>query len=623
MVALAVMPVVAQVEVGEKFPIRIDSAIDYRGSDDGAPVLAWKHEIYQPGATYIAVHFDGFRLAPGDKLIVTDGSGGQRYTLTDRGRMGAGTFWARHVKGDTARFELWATSTNGAQGFTIDEIAVGNENFPGSFGPEAICGVDDKDNAVCYESSYPTEYERSRAVARLLTNGAFLCTGWLVTADGKLLTNEHCITSASEALNTDYEFMAEAPGCSDGNCQLCYTGDVTAGGTLLRDNASLDYALVQLGGNLSASYGYLQIDNRTALVGEQIYIPQYPGGRAKELGIFSSAASDAGDGFCHVNSISQPPCSGSGYSDVGYYCDTEGGSSGSPVLATSSHMVIALHHCANCPNRGVPINLVYDDVADLLGPECTTSADCDDDLFCNGAETCGGNSVCASGADPCPGEDCDEATDTCFPLVCNKDGVCDPGEDCNNCGNDCIGGTSGAVCGNDVCEIGAGEDCNTCPADCNGVTNGKPSNRYCCGDDVGCGDSRCGAGGNTCDIGGGSGGSYCCGDAVCEGDENSFNCEIDCGSAPFCGDTLCDPGVGEDQCSCDADCGEPPVSEAGWCADGIDNDCDGPIDCSDGNCSTDPACDTGDCDPVGASCSTNADCCTDKCRGRSGRKTCK
>ena len=90
------------------------------------------------------------------------------------------------------------------------------------------------------------------------------------------------------------------------------------------------------------------------------------------------------------------------------------------MLARSSHKVIALHHCANCPNRGVPINLVYADIADLLGPACTTNGDCGDDLFCNGAEVCQGE-TCKDGTDPCPGESCDETNDVCVPLVCNNE----------------------------------------------------------------------------------------------------------------------------------------------------------------------------------------------------------
>lgn len=45
---------------------------------------------------------------------------------------------------------------------------------------------------------------------------------------------------------------------------------------------------------------------------------------------------------------------------------------------------------------------------------CTSDPECDDGLFCNGAETCGTSGVCQPGSDPCqPEEYCNEATDTC------------------------------------------------------------------------------------------------------------------------------------------------------------------------------------------------------------------
>lgn len=52
-----------------------------------------------------------------------------------------------------------------------------------------------------------------------------------------------------------------------------------------------------------------------------------------------------------------------------------------------------------------------------------------------------------------------------------------------------------------------------------------------------------------------------------------------CGTGSTCGDDVCD--VDEDSCTCPADCGAPPSTEQGLCQDGIDNDCDGLVDCDD------------------------------------------
>ena len=60
----------AQLRVGDHYPIYLDSARDYDGSPDGVKRLAWEHEIQHPGATYIAVHFDQFQLADSIRKVV-------------------------------------------------------------------------------------------------------------------------------------------------------------------------------------------------------------------------------------------------------------------------------------------------------------------------------------------------------------------------------------------------------------------------------------------------------------------------------------------------------------------------------------------------------------------------
>ncbi len=86
-------------------------------------------------------------------------------------------------------------------------------------------------------------------------------------------------------------------------------------------------------------------------------------------------------------------------------------------------------------------------------------------------------------------------------------------------------------------------------------------------------------------------------------------------SGPSCGNGILE--TGEDQCTCAADCGSPGAE---LCTDGVDNDCDGQADCDDGDCAADPAC---QCGAAGTSCTTASDCCSGKCKGKAGRKTCK
>lgn len=343
--------------VGATHPFSATTPVNYPGvADSGTEVVAWSHTLQHEAARYIALHFESFDLAPGDVLEITDAGGGHLVRLTGRGKMQAGRFWARHIPGDTVKIRLLVRSPGGGAGFVIDEYAAGFRTDTQSVFPP-----DDRANAICYRDSHPMEYDRSRAVARLLINGVAFCTGSLVSEYNHLLTNQHCINTQDKALNTDFDFMAEAPTCEAQNCSECFPGFVFSGAILLESEPTLDYALLLLqDGDPASQFGHLEFDVRPPVLGEQIYFPQHSAGRAKQLGIFSSHPADTG-GVSRVQSITRPNCRGGTHLETGYYSDSEGGSSGSPILATSSHKILVLNHChGNGYNLGVPAYLFYE-----------------------------------------------------------------------------------------------------------------------------------------------------------------------------------------------------------------------------------------------------------------------
>ncbi|HSL16665.1 MAG TPA: serine protease [Methylomirabilota bacterium] len=399
------------VVVGEHVTERFETPHPYPSSGAAQPMLTWVDEIGFPGATYIAVHFERFELAPGDYVVVRSPDGEQSWTYTRFGRHDLGItpegFFATHIKGDAAVVELYTAGFSEGWGYAIDkygrgynddEIAwfwsqgLGEEmNLPRPLGDlESLCGADDTDEAKCYQTSEPEVYEESRAVARLLYNGNAHCTGWLVGSAGHVMTNQHCIGSQTQLNSIDFEFMAEGPDCAT-SCAttLGCPGTIEAsGGTMVQVDAPLDYALVipdtatAFGTDLPATYGYMKLRATGAVLNERVYHPQHPAGWGKRIGVFSTHTVDVGlGGYNYASSLNEPPCSG-GPGDVGYYTDTQGGSSGSPVLGYSDHKVVALHHCRGAiactgtggdPNRGVPI----DAVIASLGANVPPGALCD------------------------------------------------------------------------------------------------------------------------------------------------------------------------------------------------------------------------------------------------------
>jgi len=312
------------------------------------------------GSSYIAVHFKEFDFPSGCFMEISDKSGGQSYQLTGKGTFDQGTFWPRQVNGDT----ILLTQTCDEAGkmsdaiFEIDKVTHGHyETKNKEVETESICGTDDKKNAICFKSSHETIYGKSRAVGRVVIGGGGLCTGWLVSGSNLMLTNEHCIATDSVAKNSNIEFMREEPRCGvngapEGGEKFQISG-------LVKVNAAWDFALLQIdtsdGSDPAAKYGYLELDNRKPAVGELLYIPQHPGGRPKELGFEDSNEADK---KCKVKGYGR----GCSSEDMRYSCDTEGGSSGSPVLSRVTNKVVALHHCGGgCNgNLGAPIYKFYD-----------------------------------------------------------------------------------------------------------------------------------------------------------------------------------------------------------------------------------------------------------------------
>lgn len=341
------------------------------------------------------------------------------------GQNASGAFYSRPVKGEGFEVQLYqkttssprptSSSTLECMGFLIDkyrfvdlkeakhlEAMQQNVNISFSrsrnhtnttharrlFNDESICGVDESQDAACFAlngGTMKSMFTQSRPVARLsiVKNSGFnvaYCTGFLVGCEGHLLTNQHCIRNWLDAMNTHVEVLAQATSCPEGKLstkEICdgqssCAGQVLASSTrLVAVSETLDYALILLGSTSSESakiaysVGYLRLRSTGPVQDEVIFIPQYPLGHGKRIAAVSNGSPGKIDSVRGVEAC--------GESDVGYYMDTQEGSSGSPVIAIKDFAVVALHHCGGCLNGGVSIPLLLHDLYQKkVLPRCAT-----------------------------------------------------------------------------------------------------------------------------------------------------------------------------------------------------------------------------------------------------------
>ncbi|MCX7830137.1 MAG: serine protease, partial [Acidobacteria bacterium] len=195
----------------------------------------------------------------------------------------------------------------------------------------------------------------------------YICTGSIVSPNSHFLTNNHCISDQTGASTLEVWWRYQSPTCSGTTGTKEY---VSTGAQFITTHQNLDFTLLQLTDPKPVqSYGYITIANRPAVLGERIWIPQHGGGSVKKFAVESDM--DQG-GYAIVDDDNLEGWIPN--SDFGYYADTEGGSSGSPVL-DSQNKLIGLHHfglpsgysCGNYMNQAVKISLIYPLIADYIG----------------------------------------------------------------------------------------------------------------------------------------------------------------------------------------------------------------------------------------------------------------
>jgi V8-like Glu-specific endopeptidase len=362
-----------RMQVGEERRYEAETTAYPRGGAQ-RPV-SWSETIVSPRATFLRVHFDRLNLPDGDYVTVSSPDTDEFWTYSGRGPNGTGEFWSFSVDSDTAVIELHSgPKRRGAHyGLSIDRIAHGTKPLwdDGDTPPleKIICGTDGKQNAICHSGI------NTRPVARLSFQSggsSFVCTGWLVAGanSSTLLTNNHCFTTQSETNTVQARFNYQTTTCT-GTTVASFT--TYAGGTFLRTSSSLDYTIITLQGNPEATWGEYTATTKTPTVGMLMNFPQHPGGGVKKIGVWKDSAQTL---RCDVAGANVTVSGYSSASQMTYSCDSEGGSSGSPIMDAGTGRIIGLHHLggvggSTCLNSATQMKNVCANAGTLLS--CATN----------------------------------------------------------------------------------------------------------------------------------------------------------------------------------------------------------------------------------------------------------
>ncbi|MBE0529645.1 MAG: trypsin-like peptidase domain-containing protein [Rhodospirillales bacterium] len=148
-----------------------------------------------------------------------------------------------------------------------------------------------------------------------------LCTGWVIS-EQYIMTNHHCIPGksaqvlkASLLMNYLYE----------GNAKAAERFEVET--VPIETSVELDYSIVSVNGNPGAKYGVIPILARDPKPAEELFVIQHPAGTPKRLTRRN----------CRADVDTERP------DELRHFCDTLGGSSGSPVFSDNDMTLVGLH----------------------------------------------------------------------------------------------------------------------------------------------------------------------------------------------------------------------------------------------------------------------------------------
>jgi hypothetical protein len=258
--------------------------------------LVWSAEFGSAGAFGLRVHVADFALPPGATLVAYDAADpSQAYgPFEGRGPNGSGAFWLPTVFGETERVEIRVPARSAGRWLTFraDRLAQRYRERAEGMADPRIGGTTKAgtcNNNVACDASYVADVARAVATMEIVeTSGVYLCTGALLN-DSNVSTNvpyfltaHHCLSTETDANNTEFYFDYRAATC-DGFPPPLSTVPRVSGATLLATSSSSDFTLLKLTGTMPSNRFFCGWTATLQTSGEAVVGVHHPGGNQMRI----------------------------------------------------------------------------------------------------------------------------------------------------------------------------------------------------------------------------------------------------------------------------------------------------------------------------------------------------
>jgi lysyl endopeptidase len=334
------------------FPVTTDLSPNRLGTWEELPGgdRLWRLRLESPGALWMVLGFDSYRLQDGGRLWIYDEE--KRtilgpYTVADV--RDHGELWTPPIEGDAVTVELlWPKARRGeTPALHLGTVSHGYKPF-GSIGLSRYEKALGDSGACNIDVNCPLGndwQDEKRGVVILLSGGTGFCTGSMINNTGNtgatctpyVLTAAHCTAGPS----TTFGFNFERSGCGSGNPGPPTTFTVT-GATVRGNFASSDFTLLQMSSLPPQSFNfYFNGWNRDPSPTTSTWVIHHPSADAKKIsrdGDPPINGSNWGTNHWRIDDSSADPAH-RGYEEG----TTEGGSSGSPLFNPAGQIIGQLH----------------------------------------------------------------------------------------------------------------------------------------------------------------------------------------------------------------------------------------------------------------------------------------